>query len=263
MSAEPVTFSHPDPYDQKVILTDRPATMINPPYNQYEPYTDVVYRLIGYTVSNLEDKSYPRFNVHMTELSLHRTFEEAKAKMLAVIDEDENYLRKYHSFYICEVPLGVTCIFGYEGQQVWSFDGNGCFNAHRSVSSIEDRNGNFEIFWGREADECQFKIGDIVEIPAGLNDFTLGIICKLPEDFQKISRRLPDQKPDKPLRFHIDSTDDLYKVISVEDELADYCDVVQCFPARTFHLDESYVRKLNECLEAYLQFIKENKNTNA
>jgi hypothetical protein len=39
--------------------------------------------------------------------------------------------------------------------------------------------------------------------------------------------------------------------------------VVRCFPARTFHLDESYVRKLNECLDAYLQFIKENKNTNA
>ena len=38
--------------------------MIKEPYNQYEPYTDVVYKLVGYEISCPEYETYPRFSIH-------------------------------------------------------------------------------------------------------------------------------------------------------------------------------------------------------
>ena len=52
--------------------------MIEQPYNQYEVYTDVVYKLVGYTINHPEDQSYPRFNVHVCEESIHHTLDDAK-----------------------------------------------------------------------------------------------------------------------------------------------------------------------------------------
>ena len=252
----PVTFVHFNPYDH-VGHNNKPSdTMIKPPYNQYEPYTDILYRLTGYAVTNTADKTYPRFNIYLTEESIHGTYDEAVAKMHDVIENDERYLRKWYCFYISEVPFGVTCTTGTDGQKIWSFNGKGELNAYRGVSSLPDKNGNEEIFWGREDEDCRFKVGDIVEIPAHYNEVSIGIICKMPENFEMVRRTLPEEKPENPLRFHRDSSDDMYKVICIDDELADYYDVIRCFPAETFTLDESYVRKLQECLDAYIELAR-------
>lgn len=55
--------------------------MIKEPYNQYEPYTDVIYKLVGYEISGPEYETYPRFSIHPTEESIHHTLEEAEAKI--------------------------------------------------------------------------------------------------------------------------------------------------------------------------------------
>lgn len=55
--------------------------MIKEPYNQYEPYTDVVYSLAGYDIDYPETETYPRFSIHPTEESIHHTLEDAEAKI--------------------------------------------------------------------------------------------------------------------------------------------------------------------------------------
>ena len=55
--------------------------MIKEPYNQYEPYTDVVYKLVGYEISGPEYETYPRLSIHPTEESIHHTPKEAEANI--------------------------------------------------------------------------------------------------------------------------------------------------------------------------------------
>lgn len=223
------------------------------PYNFYEPYKDVMYRLTGYIVGNAAMKSYPCFNIYRTEESIHRTYKDASAKMLNLIENAGTSCRKYHSFYIAEVPVGATCTVGSGGQKVWSFTGSGKFNAHGTVSEIEDVNGNDEIFWGREEKDCRFKVGDIVEVPTGLGEITLGIICRLPESFEEVRLTLPEEKPDKPLGYHRDYTDDAYQVLCIFEDFPDYYSVVRCFAPETFCLDSSYVDRLREILDNYIK----------
>ena len=44
--------------------------MIKEPYNQYEPYTDVVYKLVGYEISGSEYETYPRFSIGIHYLTM-------------------------------------------------------------------------------------------------------------------------------------------------------------------------------------------------
>jgi hypothetical protein len=221
--------------------------MINQPYNQYEPYTDVVYRLTGYGVRHPEDEYYPKFNLHKIEGSIHRTLEDAKTRMNEIVDNaviNNNFI-KWHSFYIAEVPIGVCCFDMYDGQKLWSFTGKGEYVAHKSVSSLEDINGNHEIYWGREEEDCRFKVGDVVEMHCGKYS-ALGMICRMPIDYEFAKKNLPTEKPAEPLTYHIDYSDDMYQVVSIDSEYIDYVDVIDCFPPETLPLDESLVRKLKK-----------------
>ena len=148
-------------------------------------------------------------------------------------------------FYIAEVPIGVCCFDMYDGQKLWSFTGKGEYVAHKSVSSLEDINGNHEIFWGREEADCRFKVGDVVEMHCGKYS-ELGMICRMPIDYEFAKKNLPTEKPAEPLTYHIDYSDDMYQVVSIYSEYIDYVDVINCFPPETLPLDESLVRKLKE-----------------
>lgn len=221
--------------------------MISQPYNQYEPYTDVVYRLTGYGVRHPEDEYYPKFNLHKIETSIHRTLEDAKARMNEIVDNaaiNNNFI-KWHSFYIAEVPIGVCCFDMYDGQKLWSFTGKGEYVAHKSVSSLEDINGNHEIYWGREEADCRFKLGDIVEIHCEKYS-ELGMICRMPVDSEFVKKSLPKEKPAEPLTYHIDHYDDMYLVVSLDSDHMDCVGVIDCFPPETLPLDESLVSKLKE-----------------
>lgn len=225
--------------------------MIEQPYNQYEPYTDVVYRMTAYSVHHPEDQSYPRFDIYLNAESIHRTYEEAKAQIDTLVAQGRGKWSIWYCFYIAEVPLGVECYRDYDGQRRWSFDNRGGLIAHKSISSLEDRNGNREIFWGREKEDCRFNVGDIIEVPSSDKSVSIGIICKMPIDMDFAKARLPKEKPEEPLPFHLDDSDDNYYVLSLDDDYPDSIDVISCFPASTFHLDESLVSELQDRLEAF------------
>ena len=232
--------------------------MIEQPYNQYEVYTDVAYKLVGYTINHPEDLSYPRFNVHVCEESIHHTLDDAKRRIDKLISDPDRKFTRWHSFYVSEIPFGVECYRGYDGQRRWSFTGTGDLVAYKAISSLEDINGNREIFWGREKEDCLFNVGDVVEIPSGGNSVTLGIIWRMPIDFEFASKRLPKEKPEEPLTFHLDDSDDCYQVICLDDEFPDHIDVIDCFPPLAFQLDESYITRLKALSESFTQQVLAN-----
>lgn len=72
----------------------------------YVPYEDVIYRLDGYVISDLEEASYPEFDLFHKEEILFRTLEEAERKIaeLAAENSEDRYC-----FFVFEVPVGVHC----------------------------------------------------------------------------------------------------------------------------------------------------------
>ena len=227
------------------------------PYNQYEPYTDVIYRLIGYDMNYPHIESYPRFWIHQSEESIHRTYNDAYERMQCIVKNHVRHNSKWVCFFISEVPVGVCSFIKSDGQKIWSFTGQGEFVAHRDVSSLEDINGNRQIFWGREPDECRFKVGDLVEV-FNVSYVTLGIIWDLPINFEFVQKRLPKEKPDEPMSFHMDESDDCYVIVTMEDEYPDHMDVIDCFPVGSLYLDESVISKLRE---RFASFTEENVKT--
>ena len=224
--------------------------MINEPYNQYTPYTDVVYRLNGYSVRHPEDESYPKFHTFQTAGSIHRTFEEAKARIDEIVANAEvnnNYL-KWHAFFIAEVPFGVSCWDVYDGQKRWAFSGKGELISHKSISTLDDINGNGQIYWGREESDCRFKVGDVVEI-FSTRGVELGMISAMPINFEYCKKRLPETQPDEPMLFHLDYSDDNYGAVIFDSDYPEHVEVIDCFPAETLPLDESVVEKLRERFE--------------
>ena len=71
----------------------------------YIPYEDVIYRLDGYVISDLEEASYPEFDVYHQEEFLFHTLEEAERKVaeLAAENSEDRYC-----FLIREVPSRVV-----------------------------------------------------------------------------------------------------------------------------------------------------------
>ena len=220
--------------------------MIKEPYNQYEPYTDVVYKLVGYEISGPEYETYPRFSIHPTEESIHHTLKEAEAKIKDTLQKGiKKSMYQWWGFFISEIPFDVTCLGSYCGQKMWTYDCKGERVTEKSISSLCDINGDRQIYWGREEEDCRFKVGDLVEVFCG-NHVKLGIVYQMPFDFKFTSARLPQTKPDKPLPYHLDDSDDNYIVLTLDDDYPDHEDVINCFPAGSLYLDESVVKELQE-----------------
>ena len=68
----------------------------------------------------------------------------------------------------------------------------------------------------------------------------------MPFDFKFASSRLPQTKPDEPMPYHFDDSDDNYYILTLDDEYPDHVDVIDCFPAGSLYLDESVVKGLQE-----------------
>ena len=219
------------------------------PYNQYEPYEDVVYRLTGYGISNEYAATYPRFNIFKAEESIHMTLDEAERRIRQLSDESVSPQKtRWQSFLISEVPIGVHCTCQMDGQRCRSYSCRGEFIAQTKVSSIPDRYGNREIYWGREPQECRFKAGDIVEVVCG-DQVSLEIIWRLPFGLKYASSRMPKTKPEKPMSFHLDDTDDNYTTVNPDGGYPDKTNVISCYPATTLPLDESIITRLRKAYE--------------
>lgn len=129
---------------------------------EYRPYTDVMYLMTGYLVSDVDEERYPHFDIFMHENILFHTLEEAERK-IAELARDEELKDERACFFVYEVPVGVNC-YPAQGQKIRSYTADGEFNSESKVSALEDCNGTLELFSGREEAECRFKVGDKVAV---------------------------------------------------------------------------------------------------
>ena len=137
------------------------------PYNQYEPYEDVIYRLTCCYVYLRDNATYPRFNVFRNIESFHRSIDDAEKRIKSLVKDKDIKEYLWHSFNIIEIPIGVGCGYNREGQRWRTYDCNGEIVAESKASCLSDKKGNREIYWGREEAECHFKVGDVVEVICG------------------------------------------------------------------------------------------------
>ena len=206
----------------------------------YIPYEDVIYRLDGYVISDLEEASYPVFDVYHQEEFLFHTLEEAEAKIaeLAAENSEDRYC-----FFIREVPVGVHCYYSWS-QRIRSYTRDGKLFAESAASSIADKNDDYEPFYGRDEDELQFRLGDLVEVFCG-DSVSLEIVCSLPPDRDAVKQRILANT--RKFGIGLDYSDDSYVTLDGDEgyiECHSHPEIVQCFPANTLKMNEDFKKKL-------------------
>lgn len=173
---------------------------------EYQPYTDVMYLMTGYLVSDVDEERYPQFDIFMNENILFCTLEEAERK-ITELAHDEELKDERACFFVYEVPVGVNC-YSAQGQKVWSYTADGELNSESKVSALEDCTGTLELFPGREETECRFKVGDKVVVFWG-DHFSFETIYALPVDSAFVKARLQDES----IAFLPDYSDDCYVTV--------------------------------------------------
>ena len=206
----------------------------------YIPYEDVIYRMDGYVISDLEEASYPVFDVYHQEEFLFHTLEEAEAKIaeLAAENSEDRYC-----FFIREVPVGVLCYHSWS-QRTRSYTRDGKLFAESAASSIADKNDDYEPFYGRDKDELQFRPGDLVEVFCG-DSVSLEIVCSLPPDRDAVKQRILANT--RKFGIGLDYSDDSYVTLDGDEgymECHSHPWIVQCFPANTLKMNEEHKKKL-------------------
>lgn len=181
---------------------------------EFQPYTDVMYMMTGYLVSDVDGERYPHFDIFMNENILFHTLEEADRK-IAELARDEELKDERACFFVYEVPVGVNC-YPAQGQKIRSYTADGELNSESKVSALEDCNGNLELFPGRDAAECKFSEGAKVAVFWG-DHFSFETIYALPVDSAFVEARLQDES----IAFLPDYSDDCYVTIP---EGGDYYD---------------------------------------
>ena len=193
---------------------------------EYQRYTDVMYLMTGYLISDLEEERYPKFDIFINENILFHTLEEAESK-IAELAIREELKEERACFYVYEVPVGYNC-YPAQGQKIRSYTADGELNSQSMVSELEDCNGNMEIFPGRDAAKWRFSIGDKVAVFWG-DHFSFETLYAYPSDSSFVEARLHYQTTS----LLPDYSDDCYVIVP---EGGDYYDqhnhpsVVNVFP---------------------------------
>ena len=216
--------------------------------DRYIPYEDVIYRLDGYVIYDIDEASYPVFDVYHNEEIMFHTLEEAERKIEELANEKSE---NRYCFFVCEVPLGVHC-YHSQSQRIRSYTRDGKLFAESAASGIEDTNGVLEMFNGRDEDELQFRSGDLVEVFRG-DCVTLEIVCSLPIDRMEFEKRILAGNR----RLLLDYTDDSFVTLDGDEgymECHSHPSVVQCFPANTLKMNEDFKKKL---LNGYQKLVHE------
>jgi hypothetical protein len=206
--------------------------------DRYIPYEDVIYRLDGYVIYDIDEASYPVFDVYHNEEIMFRTLEEAERKIEELANEKSE---NRYCFFVREVPLGVHCD-PLQSQRIRSYTRDGKLFAESAASGIEDINGVLEMFKGRDEDELQFRSGDLVEVFRG-DCVTLEIVYSLPIDRMEFEKRILAGNR----RLLLDCTDDSFVTLDGDEgymECHSHPAIVQCFPADTLKMNEDFKKKL-------------------
>ena len=173
---------------------------------EYQSYTDVMYLMTGYLISDTDEPRYPQFDVFINENILFHTLEEAERK-IAELAQEEELMNERACFFVYEVPVGANC-YPAQGRKIKSYTADGELNSESKVSALEDNNGNLELFPGRDKVECKFSVCDRVAVFWG-DHFSYETIYALPVDSSFVELRLKD----KSIAFLPDYSDDCYVTI--------------------------------------------------
>lgn len=202
----------------------------------YTPYNDVIYRLRGYVIADIEEAAYPEFEISMREEIFFHTLQDAETKVaeLAGSMSEDRYC-----FFIHEMPMGIPC-YSSQAQSIRSYTADGRLFAQSAVSSVKDTNGMLEVFHGRDSEECPLQIDSLAEVFHG-DYVSLEVIRSLPCDRARASEILQRIQASGGLASHLDYTDDGYTSTPVDMESVDdfhsHPAIVWCFPAGTLKLD--------------------------
>jgi hypothetical protein len=222
---------------------------------KYVSYENVIYRLAGYEVYEYRDASYPNFKTLKTEESFYTSFEEAEKRIAELVENKERTQSHWHSFMIDQVPVGVNCSSeAYQIRRTYSFDGSFVMQSYES--HLEDVNGHFETFWGRDEKDIIFESGEIVEVHYG-SHVSLEIIVRVPGDKESTREWLTGCDGEEGFR----QTRDGYTTLSRWDDNYDMDrEATDCFPAATFPVDECHQKELFEIYEKYVSAWNETEN---
>ena len=197
---------------------------------EYQRYTDVMYLMTGYLISDLEEERYPKFDIFINENIFFHTLEEAESK-IAELAMREELKEERACFYVYEVPVGYNC-YPAQGQKIRSYTADGELNSQSMVYEQEDCNGNMEIFPGRDAAKWRFSIGDKVAVFWG-DHFSFETLYAYPIDSSLVEARLHDETTS----LLPDYSDDCYVTIPVGGDYYDHHNhpsVVNVFPIEKF-----------------------------
>ena len=166
---------------------------IRPKMEEYKAYTDVMYLMTGYLISDSDEHRYSQLDVFISENILFHTLEEAERK-IAELAHEEELMNERACFFVYEVPVGVNC-YHTEGQKIKSYTADGELNSESKVSSLEDNNGKLELFHGRDKISCKFSIGDRVAVFKG-DHFSFETVYALPVDLDESKTFISDYSDD-------------------------------------------------------------------
>ena len=197
---------------------------------EFQRYTDVMYLMTGYLISDLDEERYPKFDIFINENILFHTLEEAESK-IAELAMQEQLKEERACFYVYEVPVAYNC-YPCQGQKIRSYTADGELNSQSMVSELEDCNGNLEIFPGRDETKYRFSIGDKVAVFWG-DHFAFETLYAYPIESSFVEARLHDES----MSLLPDYSDDCYVTIPVGGDYYDHHNhpsVVNVFPIEKF-----------------------------
>ena len=141
------------------------------------------------------------------------------------------------------MPVGVHCYYSWS-QRTRSYTRDGKLFAESAASGIADKNDDYEPFYGRDEDELQFRLGDLVEVFCG-DSVSLEIVCALPLDRDAVKQRILANT--QKFGIGLDYSDDSYVTLDGDEgyiECHSHPEIVQCFPANTLKMNEYFKKKL-------------------
>lgn len=208
--------------------------------NKYEKATDVLYKLVTIRYTNRAYARYPRFKVERSCVGYFHTLKDAEKRIAELVAKDNKrtttcgYSCEYYGFMVMEISFEWELINSdYYSQRTRTYLEDGSFLCETKVSNIgyKKNSGDLEPFKGRAEDECQFKVGNLVEVLHG-DYVTLEIVLSLPASPAQVEQMCNNVLVSRRC-WSIDYSDDCYVTLDGDEgymENHSHPATVQLFP---------------------------------
>ena len=201
--------------------------------NKYIRYKEVIYKLNGILLKKLGNQ----YLSEVKEELLYKSISDAEKAIKEIVFDDQSLNRNRFCFIVYEIPLGVNCT-----QNIRTYTHRGELFVESTTSDYIDECWNMDIFMGRNIDERQFKLGDVVAVYG--NVISLEIICATPPEKLDV-----EYMETKGLRLPY-WRNDSYLTINAQGEF-NYRHVYQCLPTTSITIGKDVEQKLKDLYKDY------------